>query len=311
MPKKRPSEKPASLDFGPFGPQNLKQVFQFIDSSPIVPPDLRYDGLGALLMVATVHAAVAEQPPLEVLAGLSTATKFLREALDPAHARRKGYSDGAIRNCSSLVTRCVAASGVRLRLGRRRIPLGYKLQSLFDRLDPRGQMVLYPFMRRCHEQGLDPDDITQDVFERYGAYLQECVLRRNVRVVFTTVVRHWILARSQVPDWPQTPIALISIQDTYILLWSDFGDDLYPEVQRLMAAASSHDVTVRGKRKRINAVTVRHQTYQLRRIASALVQATGCDPKSITSVKQLVDPTAARTALRFLAARHQARQRKK
>ena len=308
MPKKRPSEKPESLDFGPFGPRNLKQVYQFIDFSPSVPPDLRYDGLGALLMTATIHASIEEQPPLEVLASISTGTKILREALAPAHASRKGYSDGAVRNWTSLVTRCVAASGVRVRVGRRRVPLPDSWQALFDQLDDRGKMVLYPPIRWWVEEGYAPDQIAQDAVERYGDYLEACVLRKRVRAAYRAVIRQWCLAQRRVPEWPKAPVALISKSDTYILPWSAFGEGFFIEVEKLMAAAANPDVTVRGRRKRLGKVSVEHQTYQLRRIGSALVHATGCDPHTITSVKQLVHPTAAREALRYLTARAHKRQ---
>ena len=311
MSKKRPSEKPTSLVFGPFGPVNLKQVYQFTDYSTTVPEDLRYDGLGALLMLARVHAAVEDQPPLEVLAGIPTSANLLRAALDPKYARRKGYSDGAIRNMTSLVKRCTAASGVRLRLGRRRIPLPTPWQQLFDQLDPRSQMVLYPFKRWCVEEKLMPVSVTQSVICRYECYLDECVLRRPKcqRKAFSEVVRLWIKAQVTIPGWPQAPIVLVSKRVTYILPWTAFAPSLHEEVKRLMAAAMSLDVTVRGRRKRLNATTAKYQTYQIRRLASALMHASGCKPEIIASVKMLVDPTAARSALRFLAARSHARQR--
>jgi hypothetical protein len=310
VPKKRPSEKPESLEFGPFGPRNLKQVYQFIDFSPTIPPHLRYAGLGGLLMTATIHASIEEQPPLEVLAGISTDTKILREALAPANARRKGYSDGAINNWTSLVTRCVAASGVRVRVGRRRVPLPDPWQALVDQLDDRGKMVLYPFMRWAVEEGYAPAQITQDALERYGGYLEACVLRKRVRAAYRAVVRQWCLAQRRVPGWPQAPVALIVKTDTYILPWTAFGEGFSIEVEKLMAAAANPDVTVRGRRKRLGKVSVKHQTYQLRRIASALVHATGCTAESITSVKQLVHPTAAREALRYITARAHKRQKK-
>ena len=50
----------------------------------------------------------------------------------------------------------------------------------------------------------DGGTVTQEVIEQYGAYLWECVLRRKVRAIFTTLVRAWVLARKRVPGWPQT-----------------------------------------------------------------------------------------------------------
>ena len=81
MPKKRPHERPQSLDFGPFGPRNLKQVYQFIDYSPTVTPKLRDAVLGALLMLAGIHAAVKGECLLQVLARIPANIPLLRQLL--------------------------------------------------------------------------------------------------------------------------------------------------------------------------------------------------------------------------------------
>lgn len=308
MARKRPHEKPKSLVFGPLGPRNMKEVYQYIDFSPTVSAELREAALGALLMLARLHASLADQPLLEVLAGIPTNVPLLRKYLDRMYAKRQNYSDGAWSNMRSLIFKAMRAAGVKVREGRRRVPLP-PWQPLLDLLAPRQLMVLYPFCRWCVEEGLGPAETTQTVFNRYETFLDQFDGRKNRRPAFTAVVNAWEFARATVTGWPNVVISIVPRHDRFVLPWSAFGPSLYEEVKRMMHAAQHPDSAIRRRRKRINAATAKHQTEQLRRIASAIVHETGCDPKSITSIRQLVEPTAAQAALRFQTARELARQR--
>lgn len=142
---------------------------------------------------------------------------------------------------------------------------------------------------------------------RYEVYLNEFDGRESSRATFVAMVKAWNHASGKVAGWPGS-IQIASKYNRYLIPWEDFDPRLHAEVNQLMDLAQNPDPLERRRRKKINAVTAEHQTYQLQRIASALVHATDCDPKTIQSVRQLVEPAAARAALRFLTARAFARQ---
>ena len=308
MPKYRPIENRKCLEFGPFGPRNLREVYGYVQQHPDILLATKDKWLGALLMMARLHAAYKNEPELEILARIPCNLPLLRKDLERRFAKRKKYSDGAWGNMQTGVLQAAHAAGVKVRLGRRRVPLPLDLQALFDLLEELVGRVLYPFFRWVDEEGLTAADITQTVFDRYEAYLSEFDGRKNCRACYTGVVRAWEQARNTVAGWPAVTISIVPRHDRFCLDWSMFDPRLPQEIKRMMDAAMHPDPAFPRRRKRINAITAKHQTEQLRRLASALVLATGCDPKSITSVQQLVNPTAARTALRFLTARAYQRQ---
>ena len=308
MPRHRPSEKPKTLVFGPFGPRNLKEVYQYIDFSPTVPDKLRGPGLGALLMLAGLHSALDAEPPLDVLARIPASVQLLRSYLKKAHAKKKKYTDGAWRNMRSSIFTCLRVAGVKARQGRKRVPLPRPFHSFLDQLAEKQKRLLYPFLRWCLEEGLSSfEEITQDVFDRYERFLDEFDGRQRRRAAYTALVRAWRIARKTSSNYPLHEISIVSRRVRYVLPWSAFPE-LHKEVQSMMDAAQHPDPAFPRRRRRINAATVRHQTAQLRRVASALVHETAIDPAKITSVSQLVQPTAARAALRFLSSRAYERQ---
>jgi hypothetical protein len=309
VPKNRPHERPKSLDFGPLGPKNLKQVYQYNDYSPNVPTSSRSAVLGALLMLAGIHAAVKDECPLQVLARIPTNVPLLRNWMKRLHGKRHKYSDGGIANMRSLIFKGMRAAGVKVRQGRRRVPLPDGWQLLVDLLSQytRLLMVLYPFFRWCAEEGLNCSDIDSALFERYWHYLEEFDGRSvDPRATYRDVVGAWEKARRTIPAWPQILVTFTQKKDCFVLEQEKFGFSV--ELDAMLVAAQNPDPLFPRRRKRINAVSAEHQRGQLLRIASALVHQTKCDPASLTSISQLVEPTAARTALRYLTARAYQRQ---
>lgn len=307
MPRHRPHEKPKSLEFGPYGPRSMKQVYQFVDFSPTVPPKLRETGLGALLMLAGLHAALESEPLLDVLARIPANVPLLRSYLTKSHAIKHKYSAGAWRNMRVGVFACLRAAGVQVRQGRKRVRLPEPFQAFCDQLKEDERKILFPLLRWCVEEGLKSlAEVTQETFERYEAYLFEFDGRSNRRAAFTDVVRVWRAAGTAYPRFALNQVSIVSKRDRFVLAWTEFP--VYAEIQEMMQAAMAADPEFPRRRKRINARSALHQTQQLRRLLSALAHATGIDPGTITSLKQLVQPTAARAALRFLASRSHERQ---
>jgi hypothetical protein len=304
VPKKRPHERPQSLEFGPLGPRHLKHVYQFVDYSPSVPAEWRDDALGALLTLARIHAAIKDECLLQVLARIPANVPLLRNWLKRSHGKRHKYSDGSIANMRSLIFKAMRAAGVKVRHGRRRVPLPGEWQQLVDLLSEyaRLSMVLYPFFRWCVEEGLNCGGIDSALFERYWHYLEEFDGRSvDPRNTYRDVVVAWEKARRTIPAWPQIPVTFTPKKDTFVLEQEEFG--FSAELNAMLNSAQHPDPLFPRRRKRINAVTAEYQRKQLLRIASAIVHETKCTPAALTSLNQLVEPVAARTALRYLTAR--------
>ena len=238
MPRFRPHEKPKTLKFGPFGPRNMKEVYQFIDFSPSISSKQSDERLGGLLMLAGLHAAYEGEPPLDVLARIPANVPLLRHYLTKAPAKKNGYTDGSWRNMRRHIFASLRVSGVRVRQGRCRVPLPEPFQTFCDRLTERQRKGLYPFLRWAVEDGIVClSEFTPRLFDRYAAYLDAFDGRERRRNTFTEIVRVWNLVRDGYPDAGLSFIPLVSQHDRYALDWSTFppahSGDLDQPFQRI------------------------------------------------------------------------------
>ena len=160
----------------------------------------------------------------------------------------------------------------------------------------------------CCVRVFHPRDVDQAVVEAYEAYLEGFDGRERRRRCYLTVCNAWNAAAEVVPNWLQFRVAVKRRHSQYILDWNKFAPTFKADVDAALHKAMNPDPFDERRRKRINDRTARHQRYQLRRVASALCAQTGRDPKTITSVADLVHPTAAREALRYLMQRSHQRQ---
>lgn len=263
----------------------------------------------AIRMLARIHSGIAEEPILNVLSRIPSSAPLLRSYLARAHATRHGYAVGTWHNMRSQIMKALRVVGVKVRLGRRRIPLLQPWQRRLDELPKREKGDLYPFARWAVEEGLNPLDVDQGTFDRYEQMLQESDLRRRPVATYRTLCKAWNGAPRYCGDWPAFRVARRPRYDRYQLPKDAFAPTFFREIGGMMQAAMHPDPLQPRRRKRINQKTAAHQTQMLLRLASALVAQTGCDPKTITCVADLLEPGAARAALRFLISRAHKRQR--
>ena len=84
--------------------------------------------------------------------------------------------------------------------------------------------------------------------------------------------------------------------------WDAFDPKLVDEVESRAHWLLHPDPTDERAPHPVKKVTADHQCYRIRRLASALVAATGRDPKSITSIASLVEVESAKAVLTFILA---------
>jgi integrase len=88
--------------------------------------------------------------------------------------------------------------------------------------------------------------------------------------------------------------------DRYLLPWSAFDPRFYEEVKRRTVYVVDPPLDDDDARPAIAAHVAKKQEYELRRLASALVARTGRDPKTISSIADLVTREAFGAILQFL-----------
>jgi hypothetical protein len=144
----------------------------------------------------------------------------------------------------------------------------------------------------------------QETFEQYETVLQQSRMRRAARRTLLLTRRNWNRAADQFPHWPKVKFTVqYNLDHRYALPWDSFDPRFAAEVERRAHLLLHPDPTDEGAPHPIKQVTADRQRYRIRRLASALVPTTGRDPKSITSVADLVEVESARAVLTFILKR--------
>jgi integrase len=181
--------------------------------------------------------------------------------------------------------------------------------DIFNLLPPRPfKLALGGFVSWCSEAGITPDQVLQDTFERYELVLEQSRMRKAARRTFLLTKRVWNRAVDEFPQWPRAKFTVrYNLDHRYALPWEAFDPKFVAEVETRAHSLLHPDPTEESAPYPIKQVTADHQCYRIRRLASALVAATGRDPKSITSIATLVELESARAVLTFVLRRLKAR----
>jgi integrase len=265
----------------------------------------RADCISALNAVGRLHLRPGEREVERALANLDAAPWRILPHLDSIPFGRHGFKKESWTNVRYRVRKALKATGARVRGRRRQSHLCPEWAKLFDPL-PRHpfKASLSGFVSWCSEMGIAPHQVSQDVFERYETVLRESRMRKKARFTFLQTRRCWNHAADQVPGWPKVWFTVkLNLDHRYALPWEAFDTKFVDEVKRRNQSNLHPDATDENAPDAIEKITADHQMYRIRRLASALVAATGRDPKSITGIADLVDVENVRSVLVFILGR--------
>jgi integrase len=270
-----------------------------------LPERNRSDLISALNSVARMHLRLGEKEVEAALANLDASPWRLLPHLDTIAYARHGMKRESWNNTVHRVRKALQLTGARVRSGRRQSHLIPEWAVIFDPLPLKPfKAGLGGFVSWCSEEGIAPNEVTQAVFERYEPVLLGSRMRKRARFTFLQTRRCWNHAADQFPQWPKVKLtAKLNLDHRYALPWGAFDQGFVEEVHRRNEVILHPDPTDEGGRDAVEKVTADHQRYKIRRLASALVAATGRDPKSITGIADLVEIQNAKAVLAFILAR--------
>jgi hypothetical protein len=304
-------QKPEPLSDKPEKPSSMGQIYRIIAWEPTMQETDRRGQLWALELLAARHRSHSAESPVDTLNRLPSDLPGLRPFLRRPPRAPSTCADGTWRNARCWIFRALRASGVAVRANQDRRALSDAWKTLTDQLSVYQRKSLIPFARWCDDDAIRPGDVSNGTFERYEQFLINHDPRDHPDHTFANLCRIWRDASRQVPDWPKCGPVRASRYDNYSLPWAKFAPSLLAEITDMNATAMNPDPLEPQTRRRIKPITAEHQTEQLRQLASAYVLQSGCDPRSIKSIADLVAPAAARAALTFLIGRAQVCHSKK
>ncbi len=178
-------------------------------------------------------------------------------------------------------------------------------KALWNRLPGKyPRTALARLMRYCSAQGISPDEVSDDVSQRFLAALEEENLTKKPRTAHQTACRVWNRMRQEVDGWPRYALSVPRYRETYGLPWSAFPRSFREEADAYVDALSGRDLLAdSAPLKPVKPRTAETRRDQIQRFASALVQR-GHAPEAITDLRYLVDIDNFKEGLRFFLDRN-------
>ncbi len=263
----------------------------------------RADLVSALNTVGNMHRLPGEGPKDvdRALARMEADPRLVTRFLDRHKAAKKGLKAGSWTNIAYRVKKAMRLTGAGPRIGIKGRPIAdqryYKLPVL------PYQAALGTFMRWREAEAIPLEATTSAVVEKFGDWLNGVPgMRACPRSTLLATVRHLNDAATAFPEfWPPLRVSVPHLHDRYVLPWEAFAPEFKLDAENRTAYVINPPITD-GVRA-IKAHVAKKQNYEMRRLASALVKATGRDPKTITSIRDLVEFDAFVAIVQFLIER--------
>ena len=158
------------------------------------------------------------------------------------------------------------------------------------------------FMSFCSRAGIQPDEVTEQVFADFAEVLKTRSLHQAPSVISRRAITSWNRAVAAVPEWPQTGIPLERHSHFYSFAWDAFPASFGKDVEAYLAQCAVTDIWSEHSKKASRPKTIELRRKQLRQLASLLVLS-GLPIEEITSLSVLSKLDNARAALQYQEAR--------
>ncbi len=275
-----------------------------------------------------IYAVEAERPPPEEVDRWSCA--YLNTVLWEKPAAHTGIEESTLAATVSDLRQILLRLGRHADAGPRRNVLAPAWATLHAALPSEDrQRGLVRFMRFLTLEGIEPEEVTADLLDRFEVWIRTEMLAENIVSLTRKTASGWNWARTNIAGWPQVELIRPDMRDHYTVaieaMAVSFQEDVarflqglkggnrrnpYSDPATIRQASSDATAVLAGRVRRGRAVskeTVRYRVQQIRCAVAALLDA-GVKLEMITSLRDLVTPPdRPRTILQFHLDRLKAR----
>ena len=298
---------PPKLESKPQVFSDLGLVYRHVAWDPELARDDRNRFLWGMDWLAIGNRHHSDEPVVDVLTRMPTDMSSLRLLLRRPPRARLDCSDATWRNVRASIYAAMRWCKLPVRARRRRRRMRPSWTRLIANLPRYQRLAVEAFADWCDSQDFEPEALSQSVFESYAQWLELCDTGERPDMTYANLCHVWNKCAGAIPSWPAFRVTRASGYDHFALPWTAFAPTFRVDVDTMTVTALNPDPLANRKPRRLRSSTAHRQAEELRRLASALVAQTGRDPQSITGIADLVEPDAARDALRFLIQRHRNR----
>jgi integrase len=174
-------------------------------------------------------------------------------------------------------------------------------QRLADQLPSESvKRSISRLMRFCSARGIEPEAVTEETFQLFEEHLNDSL--KIPRKVLSVTQRGWRRAQDAVADWPKAKFETPDRRRCWTLPFAAFPASFANDCERWLNKLAGRDLIEETSFPPVCVATLTLRQRQVRSFASALTLQ-GRDPKTITSLTDLVEIGSFKDGLRFYLAR--------
>jgi integrase len=238
----------------------------------------------------------------------------LRFGINQLHPMTLRVSAKFFANWRSELKAAIRYGADKMALPARGTRLRPEWQALFDKMtDFYQRHGLLRFLRHCSAQGIEPDQVSDEVLRRFKSAIEAETFTVKVKDVHRRTARLWNQAAARVPGWPQISLSVPSYRaPKHGCNWSEFAAPFRKDVDDYLATREpspdgSHSIDRlldETKERPWSPATIRLRREQIRLAASAAVHC-GIPIEQLRSLADLVKAATVEKVIRYYLERDQ------
>jgi integrase len=275
--------------------RTIEDVLRAVDDLPGLAPRTKSDYKSAL---RTLAKAIG-QLPNAIPANPPAITRRLKNF----KAAELGLKPASWNNALSISRKALKATGCFVAPGAYNTPLTPAWTALAEKI--KGNALRYGISRLMHvasENGWQPEDISDDHFDRYQVELETRLACKSSQREAKRTRQLWNQAVRTVPEWPTALVRTVNSPGGYCFPWSAFPASLKGQVDAYCAKRSTSDLFAKDAAKPLSPRTLTDNEFKVRQFASGLVRS-GVKIESLAHLKDLLDPERLQSGFRFFLER--------
>lgn len=172
---------------------------------------------------------------------------------------------------------------------------------------PTDKSMMRRWGRFCLSRTVEPPAVTDEHLAGFIEHLEKIERSKSPARIAADTARLWNRLAASYSELALPPLTIVSRSHAYTLAWSDFPPSLEADVRAFCAPPSIANLfDIERDSRTFSAETSFAYERLLRRLATAEVRA-GISAPSLTSLRELVDPSHLREGLAWLAGRNDGR----
>lgn len=182
-------------------------------------------------------------------------------------------------------------------------PLTEEWQDLLGCLSSYPRSALGRFARFCSKQRISPGDVTDEVADEFRKIVRHESVAKKQDHTYRTFLTHWNKASEEIDGWPDIRLTTSSDSRLWTLPLSAYPLSFQTEVEAWLEWLAIDDPFSEGAPKRPSRPPTKDAKMRAVRYMAGALVVQGRAPRTITGLKDLVEPEACKSALRYIHAR--------